>query len=379
MSTNILAKIVAQKLVEVAERKKQISIGELEAMPLFTKAGYSLKSNLVDPGFRNQIFNFTYNQNSQSDDGKYEIPDNVIVNNRAGCEYLQTANEYFSSIDYQKDLRNYVSLGGSYDNFVRSVSFSSSADFVTKKASIENEKNVVLEYGEKCERYKVEIAETSFQLHSEFKNYIKSAYNGGDKTWQNLIEDYGTHYISTVVLGGRVQYHYYFSSRSITEMKTMGIDVKTAAALSFKKFNLDMGNELQSNTKKINTFLEKKKSYSKSVVGGQPNDNLTKWISSLSDNPMPIFYTIKPLVDLISPNYFPEYNAIDLAIIKENLNNSIKDFCNSTSNCKVPSNTLVPTEYINTRFSFSPLSGLYTGLLMILKNIFTANMQILIQ
>ena len=39
MSTNILAKIVASKFVEVAERKKQISIGELEAMPLFAKEG----------------------------------------------------------------------------------------------------------------------------------------------------------------------------------------------------------------------------------------------------------------------------------------------------------------------------------------------------
>lgn len=49
MSTNILAKIVATKLEEVAERKKQISIAELEAMPLFEKQCHSLKSNLLDP------------------------------------------------------------------------------------------------------------------------------------------------------------------------------------------------------------------------------------------------------------------------------------------------------------------------------------------
>ena len=35
MSTNILATIVASKYGEVAERKKQISIAQLEAMPLF--------------------------------------------------------------------------------------------------------------------------------------------------------------------------------------------------------------------------------------------------------------------------------------------------------------------------------------------------------
>jgi indole-3-glycerol phosphate synthase len=49
MSTNILAKIVATKFEEVAERKKQISIAELEAMPLFGKQCQSLKANLLDP------------------------------------------------------------------------------------------------------------------------------------------------------------------------------------------------------------------------------------------------------------------------------------------------------------------------------------------
>jgi indole-3-glycerol phosphate synthase len=48
MSTNILAKIVETKFGEVAERKKQISIAQLEAMPLFEKQCYSLKANLLD-------------------------------------------------------------------------------------------------------------------------------------------------------------------------------------------------------------------------------------------------------------------------------------------------------------------------------------------
>ena len=48
MSTNILATIVANKYGEVIERKKQISIAQLEAMPLFAKKCLSLKANLLD-------------------------------------------------------------------------------------------------------------------------------------------------------------------------------------------------------------------------------------------------------------------------------------------------------------------------------------------
>ena len=46
MSNNILAKIVASKVEELVERKKQISIDELTSMPLFNSKAYSLKKNL---------------------------------------------------------------------------------------------------------------------------------------------------------------------------------------------------------------------------------------------------------------------------------------------------------------------------------------------
>ena len=48
MSTNILAKIVESKLGEVSVRIKQISVAQLEAMPLFEQKTLSLKSNLLD-------------------------------------------------------------------------------------------------------------------------------------------------------------------------------------------------------------------------------------------------------------------------------------------------------------------------------------------
>ena len=58
MSTNILATIVAQKFKEVAERKKQISIAQLEAMPLFAQNSFSLKANLKNPSKTNIIAEF---------------------------------------------------------------------------------------------------------------------------------------------------------------------------------------------------------------------------------------------------------------------------------------------------------------------------------
>ncbi|MBP6144595.1 MAG: indole-3-glycerol phosphate synthase TrpC [Sediminibacterium sp.] len=72
MSTNILAKIVEHKLVEVAERKKQMTVAQLEAMPLFAKQAYSLKTNLLDPSLTGIIAEF-----------KRQSPSKGVINDKA--------------------------------------------------------------------------------------------------------------------------------------------------------------------------------------------------------------------------------------------------------------------------------------------------------
>ena len=86
MSTNILATIVAQKFIEVAERKKQISIAELEAMPLFTKQTYSLKSNLANPAKSNIIAEF-----------KRKSPSKGVINDTASVQEVTNAYAHFGA------------------------------------------------------------------------------------------------------------------------------------------------------------------------------------------------------------------------------------------------------------------------------------------
>jgi len=109
MSTNILAKIVASKFSEVAERKKQISIGKLEAMPLFEKAGYSLKTNLVDPNKTGIIAEF-----------KRQSPSKGIINNMALVHEVTKAYSDFgaSGISVLTDAQFF---GGSLDDLTIAI------------------------------------------------------------------------------------------------------------------------------------------------------------------------------------------------------------------------------------------------------------------
>jgi indole-3-glycerol phosphate synthase len=109
MSTNILAKIVASKFGEVAERKKQISIGELEAMPSFERAGYSLHSNLVDPSKTGIIAEF-----------KRQSPSKGIINNTALVHEVTKAYSDFgaSGISVLTDTHFF---GGSLDDLTIAI------------------------------------------------------------------------------------------------------------------------------------------------------------------------------------------------------------------------------------------------------------------
>lgn len=86
MSNNILNTIIEHKLVEVAARKKDMSIAELEAMPLFSAKTSSLKASIQEEGKTGIIAEF-----------KRQSPSKGIINAIAGVEEVTKAYEQFGA------------------------------------------------------------------------------------------------------------------------------------------------------------------------------------------------------------------------------------------------------------------------------------------
>ena len=86
MSKNILASIVETKLVEVADRKKQINIAQLEAMPLFAKSCPSLKQNIQAEHSTGIIAEF-----------KRKSPSKGLINGTASVAEVTTAYAQFGA------------------------------------------------------------------------------------------------------------------------------------------------------------------------------------------------------------------------------------------------------------------------------------------
>jgi indole-3-glycerol phosphate synthase len=84
--TNILATIITHKLKEVAARKNEISISQLEAMPLFSKQALSLKANLQKQNTTGIIAEF-----------KRVSPSKGIINDKASVNEVTAAYHKFGA------------------------------------------------------------------------------------------------------------------------------------------------------------------------------------------------------------------------------------------------------------------------------------------
>jgi indole-3-glycerol phosphate synthase len=83
---NILEKIIAQKRIEVAQRKAEVSVSDLEKGPFFKSEAYSLKAFLLDKTKTGIIAEY-----------KRKSPSKGIINDKASVEEVTTAYATFGA------------------------------------------------------------------------------------------------------------------------------------------------------------------------------------------------------------------------------------------------------------------------------------------
>jgi indole-3-glycerol phosphate synthase len=104
MSTNILTKIIDHKKIEVAERKKQMSVAQLEAMPLFNHSCNSLKLNLLNEDLTGIIAEF-----------KRQSPSKGVINDAASVADVTNAYTQFGAAGISV-LTDKTFFGGTLDD-----------------------------------------------------------------------------------------------------------------------------------------------------------------------------------------------------------------------------------------------------------------------
>lgn len=103
---NILETIIAHKQKEVAERKKQMPVAELEQMRFFSRETRSLKKSILNPSKNGIIAEY-----------KRKSPSKGVINNRDSVEAVTKAYEAFGASGISI-LTDYKFFGGSLDDLI---------------------------------------------------------------------------------------------------------------------------------------------------------------------------------------------------------------------------------------------------------------------
>lgn len=139
------------------------------------------------------------------------------------------------------------------------------------------------ESGAKCEVYSLEMGYfDSLDLSSNFKTGILQAFNR-ETQWERIIENFGTNYILSTILGGRTHLQHKIKNTDYQELRAMGIYIGQATKFKYSKWSGDTDIEWRSNEKQVNTFESKIQETKEIYIGGKPakSGNWTEWQDSI--------------------------------------------------------------------------------------------------
>uniref|UniRef100_A0A671PDE5 Perforin-1-like n=1 Tax=Sinocyclocheilus anshuiensis TaxID=1608454 RepID=A0A671PDE5_9TELE len=203
-----------------------------------------------------------------------------------------------------------------------------------------------------CNFYRYRVASKP-PLHEEFLEAIKSLPASYDPdAYRNLITTYGTHYTTSVKLGGQM--------KAITAIKTCQAAVSGLTDTAVKDcLDVEASGSYNVATVKVEAHFckEKKKKMGTDekfssmfserqteIIGGNINgedllfsgsshpNSLTKWLESLKSLPDIVHYSLKPLHFLLS-NKYPARKGLKKAVEEYIIQNALMKVCSEP--CKI--------------------------------------------
>ncbi len=165
------------------------------------------------------------------------------------------------------------------------------------KDTSRKEYSVFVDLEATCQVYEFETPLFStISSTDDFRTATKHILDG-NLDWTTLFNYFGTHIVYKAIMGGRVTIQRKIKSTAYQEIKSRGIDVKSAAKFVFVAWSTDTSIDYSSHKKTIET-LEKRTEYTREIyVGGKPNRKgyLIDWHETEQRNLAPISYSVEIL------------------------------------------------------------------------------------
>ena len=116
----------------------------------------------IDPGYLvSPMYNLKYDLSLETADGRYQMPDFVVLQNEVGCSLAMSSTETTSTRQYQDSLSLNAKVEGSGSYGLADVAFSASVAYQSASSSLSTEKNVKLTSTADCSVYSTRGAPTA--------------------------------------------------------------------------------------------------------------------------------------------------------------------------------------------------------------------------
>ena len=258
-----------------------------------------------------------YSKCSASEDGRYLLPDNVVL-------YPVKESEVHTFADFYEHWNNYSSMTSRSINVEASVSFkgvgiggSFSSEFQSVKKHQVEDKAVTTRVQMRHVLYTAKLQPDS-ALQPVFKSHlleIASHLQHNNTAYANflaqiLVRDFGTHYITSVKAGAVLAKVDHLTRKFFFDLNGNKKEITASAHVSFLTyFNIEFGTSTKSDVEKLKQYTENTAYSTVLTIGGPPfraNFSINQWEDQLIDDLVAVDRSGDPLHYAITPGRLPE-------------------------------------------------------------------------
>lgn len=211
-----------------------------------------------------------------------------------------------------------------------------------------------------CEAYYLSVdLFKEFALEDPFQNAVNVSFHNNN--WENFIQEYGTHFVYSINMGGRALQEIEYNYESVSQLNALDIDLSTAAKARFAMFFGDKEWNWHQHVEQINYTEMFSNDTTEFYLGGRPpkDGNIYTWVDAVVSNPMPIKYSVLELTEL--------FDKITILNIRSNLQKVKSSFVAALSlyctkmGCKKPTPDLPKPDPSKVEVVQAPAAGYDSG------------------